>query len=74
MGESRPEPAAAEPSRLAKLSPLQRAGAAYRDHMAGCDRCRTTDGGRCDEALRLWRVHGELCDAAYVALAAERPA
>ena len=72
MGERSPEPPAAERARTAKLSPLQRAWVAYREHTAGCDRCRTVDGGRCEEALRLWRAHRDLCDAAYVALAAER--
>ncbi|MFF0777119.1 hypothetical protein [Streptomyces sp. NPDC003720] len=75
MDERRPGSIPVTPPRPvsgAKLSPLQRAGAAYRDHMAGCRDCRTTDGGRCEEALRLWRIHGELCDAAYAELAAER--
>ena len=73
MGESRPADPAADPPR-AGLSPLQQAWAAYRDHTAGCEQCRAADGGRCEEALALWRRHRDLCDAAYTALAAERAA
>ncbi|WP_432027485.1 hypothetical protein [Streptomyces sp. 1222.5] len=73
MGESRPEPPAADASRKAELPPLQRVWADYRRHTVGCERCRAADGGRCEEALTLWRRHRELCDEAYTALAAERP-
>lgn len=71
MDERRPEPPAADPG-LSKLSPLQLAWRDYSSHTAGCPRCRTTDGGRCDEAARLWTAHRDLCDQAYAALAAER--
>ncbi|MFJ3812310.1 hypothetical protein ACIPWE_38845 [Streptomyces sp. NPDC090073] len=72
MGERRPEPAAGQPPGTAKLSPLQQAWAAYRKHTAGCEQCRAADGGRCEEALALWRRHLELCDEAYTALAEAR--
>jgi hypothetical protein len=67
MGESRPDQPAADPRR-SKLSPLQLAWKAYTRHTSGCPRCRTRDGGRCDEALRLWRAHRDRCDEAYAAL------
>lgn len=69
MGEGRPDNTPADPGRL---SPLQRAGLDYRRHTAGCPSCRTTDGGRCEEAARLWSLHKTLCDEAYAALAAAR--
>lgn len=53
------------PAGIARLSPLQEAWADYTGHTAGCPRCRTTDGGRCDEASRLWQAHRDLCDEAY---------
>ena len=71
MGERRPDSPPADPGAV-RLSPLQRAWRDYTSHTAGCPRCRTTDGGRCNEAARLWSVHRDLCDAAYAALAAER--
>ncbi|MFG2352555.1 hypothetical protein [Streptomyces sp. NPDC048521] len=71
MDERRPEPAAADQSVRAELSPLQQAWAAYRTHTAGCLVCRSVDGGRCEEALGLWRVHRDECDAAYRRLADE---
>ena len=73
MGERRPEPPAATPPRKLKLSHLQQAWAKYRRHTKACEQCRAADGGRCDQALVLWRRHHELCDEAYRALAAERP-
>lgn len=75
MDERRPDSIPVTPPRRvtpkASLSPLQKAWAAYRQHTTGCPDCRTTDG-RCDEAARLWRIHRDLCDEAYRALAAQR--
>jgi hypothetical protein len=71
MGESRPEPPAADPAGQAGLSPLQKAWRDYQRHTAHCSSCRSS-GVRCDEAGRLWRRHRYLCDVAYAALAAER--
>ena len=53
------------PAGIAGLSPLQRAWAAYKLHIADCMRCRTSDGGRCEDAVRLWQAHRDLCDEAY---------
>jgi hypothetical protein len=72
MGESRPTDPATDPARPTGLSPLQQAWKDYTSHTAGCPRCRTTDGGRCADAARLWAAHRDLCDQAYAALAAER--
>lgn len=77
MDERRDEPTpAATPRRSAsgaRLSPLQEAWAAYRDHTSACDCCRMRGGGRCELAVALWRAHQELCDAAYRALAEVDP-
>jgi hypothetical protein len=50
---------------IARLSPLQQAWEDYTGHTDGCPLCRTSGGGRCDEAGRLWQAHQDLCDEAY---------
>lgn len=70
MAERRPDARAADP-RPARLSPLQQAWADYQCHTASCARCRIANGGRCEEAIGLWRTHQELCDEAYRRLGGE---
>jgi len=72
MGERRPDSPASDPARPVRLSPLQKAWAAYREHTTGCEHCRTVRGTRCEEGLALWRRHRDLCDAAYAALTEAR--
>lgn len=72
VDERRPDSPAVEQAVPVKLSPLQRAWAAYRDHTAGCEVCRSMDGDRCETALQLWQAHQDLCDAAYSELVARR--
>ncbi len=73
MDERRPDTPAANPSRPATLSPLQRAWRDYQRHTANCAQCRTKAGGRCEEALDLLRAHRDECDAAYRRLTDEVP-
>jgi hypothetical protein len=73
MGESRPDDPAADPG-VSELSPPQKAWIAYQRHTGSCDLCRERGSGRCATAGELLKIHGDRCDEAYAALAAERRA
>lgn len=57
MGESRPQPSAADPS---GLTPTRQAYSDYVTHALVCANCHSLDGGQCAESERLWQVYREL--------------
>jgi len=57
MGESRPQPPAADPS---GLTPTQQAYSAYVTHALVCADCHSLDGGQCARSEQLWQVYRQL--------------
>ena len=63
--------ARAIPSVAGRLSPVQQAWSNYVGHGLSCASCRSLDGGRCSESVRLHGIWQDADKAAYERLTEE---
>lgn len=61
------------PSIAGRLSPVQQAWSDYVRHGLSCGRCRSLDGGRCDESAQLHGIYQAADKAAHERLFGETP-